>query len=135
MREIGFDVRIDMMETAAYVKAKREGDFEIMTSPKSMRPDPDGNLYAVFHCSASQNWPKLCDPQLDALLEKQRTITNVADRKKVIHDILRYINEKAFMLNPYHGTNYAYWQPYVKGYYPHEYWGYGLKLMDAWLDK
>jgi len=135
LKAIGFDVELKILPTAAHVDARLKGEFEIMTYPRTIRGDPGLNLYAIAHSKGSQNWSRISDPHLDRLLEKQRLIVDLEERKKIVHEALRYINENALEINIYYSQDWVYWQPWVKGYYPHLYWGLGLKLMDTWLDK
>ncbi|MSQ09403.1 MAG: ABC transporter substrate-binding protein [Dehalococcoidia bacterium] len=136
LKAAGFDPKLDTVENAVAFDRKRKAEFHLHIFGGSFRPDPDGNIYATFKCGSSLNYSKACDPQLDPLLEKQRSITDVTERKKAVHDALRMINERAIgFLQPYSDHTAYYWRPYVKGYYPHMYWGFGLKTLETWLDK
>lgn len=136
LKAAGFEPKLDTVENAVAFDRKRKAEFHLHIFGGSFRPDPDGNIYATFKCGSSLNYSKACDPQLDPLLEKQRSITDVAERKKVVHEALRMINERALgFLQPYSDYTAYYWRPYVKGYYPHMYWGFGLKTLETWLDK
>ena len=107
----------------------------LYTSGKSQEIEPDGNLYPVYHTGGSLNYSSISDPKLDRMLEQQRGTTNVAERQKQIQEIVRYIAAEGLSLNPVSGQRYMYWQNYVNGFYPHLFWGYGIKLMQTWMAK
>jgi ABC-type transport system substrate-binding protein len=135
MRAIGFDAKIQVVDFAEIITRRRANDFVMFISGKSQEIDPDGNLLPVYHSKGELNYSKISDAQLDQMLAKQRTILDVAERKKVIQDITRRIADQAFSLNPVMDERNIYWRPYVKGYHPHFYWGFGQKFMETWLDK
>ena len=136
MQEAGFDIKLTPIDSAAGLDRKRKGQFQLYGFRKSMRPDPDGNLYAVYHTGQSLNYSQVADPALDILLEKQRVQTDLTQRKQSIQEILRYLNQDVVgALQPFVGNQYFFWSPDVKGYYPHVEWGHGLKLLNTWLDR
>ncbi len=135
MKEIGFDVKMTIVEWAEIIQRRRSGEYQIFVNGKSQEIDPDGNLSTVYGSKGDVNYSRINDPQLDAMLDKQRTILDGAERKKAIQDIVRRIADQAYALNPVADQRVIYWQPYLKGYYPHMYWGWGQKFLTAWLDK
>lgn len=135
MRGIGFDVKIQIVDFAEIITRRRANDFVMFISGKSQEIDPDGNLVPVYHSKGELNYSKINDAQLDTMLLRQRTLLDVPERKKVIQDITRRIADQAFSLNPIMDDRHIYWRPYVKGYNPHFYWGFGQKFVETWLDK
>jgi len=135
LKAIGFDAKIAIVEWAEMINRRRAGEYQLYTSGKSQENDPDGNLLPVYHSKGDVNYSRIRDDQLDAMLEKQRTLLDPGERKKAIQDIVRRIADQTFALNPVASQRVFYQQPYVKGYHPHVYWGYGQKFMETWLDK
>jgi len=135
LRAIGFDAKIQVVEWAEIISRRRANDFVMFTSGKSQEIDSDGNLLPVYHSRGELNYSKINDPQLDQMLLRQRTLLDVSERKKLIQDITRRIADQAFSLNPIMDDRQIYRRPYVKGYHPHFYWGFGQKFLETWLDK
>ena len=57
----------------------------------STRPEVDEYLYSFFHSKGSGNFMHLSDPQIDAGIDKARTILNEDERIKAYKDVQRYI--------------------------------------------
>lgn len=79
--EAGFDVSILASESASMVAANRRGDFDAAIVIWSGRPDPDGNIAIWLQCDGFVNWGKYCNPKLDELLAKARSVTGVEERQ------------------------------------------------------
>ena len=79
--EAGFDIKIQALSPASWVAAAKAGEYEAAIPIWSGRPDPDANLTPWTACTGFLNWGKWCDPEYDALLDKARQITDVAERK------------------------------------------------------
>ena len=79
--EAGFDVKINVMEFASSLQAEERGDFEGYLIAWSGRVDPDGNLYSFVRTGGALNNQKYSNPKMDELLDRARTITDVAQRR------------------------------------------------------
>ncbi|CDN57245.1 Extracellular solute-binding protein, family 5 middle family protein 21 (plasmid) [Neorhizobium galegae bv. officinalis bv. officinalis str. HAMBI 1141] len=71
--------------------------------------DYDNTAVAMYHTGEKWN-PYDSDPKMDELLAKQRTITNVAEREKVLQEIAHYAADRAlemplYNLNAIFGIN------------------------------
>ncbi len=86
-KDAGFDVKIRVTEFATSLNTAEKGDYDIYMLAWSGRTDPDGNLYSFVSCKGPLNYGKFCDPNIDALLDQSRTVTDPADRKKVFEQI------------------------------------------------
>jgi peptide/nickel transport system substrate-binding protein len=103
LNQVGFDVKLETMDIGslnARVKSENntaEGDgfFDMMGWAWF---DPD-ILYALFH---SPGWVDgFSDPELDAMLEEQREITDREERLAKIDEIQQYILQHAAMVPLY----------------------------------
>ena len=81
--EAGFDVKLTATEFASGLAATTRGDFEVFLIAWSGRVDPDGNLYSFLHTGAPLNEGKYSNPEVDALLEKAREVSDVPQRKEI----------------------------------------------------
>ena len=79
--ETGFDIKIEVMEAVTVTQRTQKGDFQAAIVVWSGRPDPDGNISIWHACNGFLNWGKYCDPKLDDLLQRARSITDFEPRK------------------------------------------------------
>jgi len=103
LNQVGFDVKLETMDIGslnARVKAENDsnegGGFFDMMGWAWFDPDI---LYALFH---SPGWVNgYSDPELDKMLEEQRTITDRDERLAKIDEIQKFILEHAAMVPLY----------------------------------
>jgi peptide/nickel transport system substrate-binding protein len=81
--EVGFDLKIRVTEFATSLNEAEKGNFQMYMLAWSGRTDPDGNIFSFASCKGPLNYGRYCDPALDALLEKARSTTAVAERKSL----------------------------------------------------
>ena len=84
--EAGFDVKLLKGEAVAQTDAATRGDYQANLSIWSGRPDPDGNLSIWMRCGAPLNWTGLCDPALDAALDRGAAASDPAVRAVAYRD-------------------------------------------------
>ena len=112
-RDAGFDVKIQSTEFATSLNMADKGDFDAYVLAWSGRADPDGNLYSFHGCKQPLNYAGYCSTETDELLNKSRTLANVAERKKVFEQIAaRVIKER----------------PVIYLYHVNQLWAYSAKL-------
>ena len=85
--EAGFDVRLTAAEYASALTAANRGDFEAFLTAWSGRVDLDGNLFGFLHSDGALNDSKYANPQVDALLEKARTVADIPARRALYADM------------------------------------------------
>ncbi len=81
--EAGFELKINVMEFAASLDAELRGDFQLYMLAWSGRVDADGNMSQFFRTGGSENHSKYSSPEVDALLDQARGITDVAARREI----------------------------------------------------
>ncbi len=112
-RDAGFDVKIQSTEFATSLNMADKGDFDAYVLAWSGRADPDGNLFSFHGCTQPLNYAGYCSTETDELLNKSRTLANVAERKKVFEQIAaRVIKER----------------PVIYLYHVNQLWAYSAKL-------
>ncbi len=79
--EAGFDLQLQTAEFATLLSQSQAGNFQITMVAWSGRVDPDGNIHQFVTCKAGLNDMKYCNPELDALLNGARSVTDPAERK------------------------------------------------------
>ena len=97
--EAGFDIKLRQMEANAAVAAGQHGDFQLIDGIWSGRPDPDGNISIWVASDGFLNWGHYNNPNLDALLNKARSITDVSERQTLYRQISDiYLDEVPFIV-------------------------------------
>ncbi|OPA83737.1 ABC transporter substrate-binding protein [Pseudomonas fluorescens] len=89
--EAGFKVNLVATEYATLLSEQQSGNFQVGMSAWSGRPDPDGDIYQFVACKGGQNDGHFCDPKLDALLDKARTVNDLAQRQALYFEALRLL--------------------------------------------
>ena len=87
--EAGFELKINAMEFASSLQAANRGEFETYLLGWSGRTDPDGNIWTFIHTGAPQNDGRYSNPQVDALLNQQRQVNGVAERRALLEQMWR----------------------------------------------
>jgi peptide/nickel transport system substrate-binding protein len=78
--EAGFDVKLEVTESASLLGRLKSGDYQLALLIWSGRPDPDANIAMWVACDGFINWGQYCDPALDQILRRARATTDVAER-------------------------------------------------------
>jgi peptide/nickel transport system substrate-binding protein len=100
--EGGFDITLRQMEANAATAAEVAGDFQLTDGIWSGRADPDGNLSILLASDGFANWGKYNNPEMDALLGKARSTTDVAQRRVFYKQIMTITNEDMPLIVLYH---------------------------------
>ncbi len=101
-RDAGFDVKIQSTEFATSLNMADKGDFDAYVLAWSGRADPDGNLYSFHGCKQPLNYAGYCSTETDELLNKSRSLANVAERKKVFEQIAARVIKERPVIYLYH---------------------------------
>jgi peptide/nickel transport system substrate-binding protein len=64
----------------------------------SSRSEVDEYLFSFFHSKGAGNFMHVSDPQIDAGIDKARTVLNDDDRLKAYKDVQRYIASKVYVM-------------------------------------
>ncbi len=77
----GFEIELANKEIGAFVQDWRNSDFDLFASANGGNPDPDGYFYRTFYGGGSTNVFKYNDAEINGLLDKGRTSTDMAARQ------------------------------------------------------
>ncbi|MBI3506168.1 MAG: hypothetical protein HY059_15125 [Proteobacteria bacterium] len=80
-KEAGIDIRLRTLDPAVARQRVQNGDFEATLVDRPGRPDPDGELYAQFHCRGAQNDSGYCDRTVDDALDRARAAVDPDARR------------------------------------------------------
>jgi peptide/nickel transport system substrate-binding protein len=104
--EAGFKVELVATEYATLLSEQQAGDFQIGMSAWSGRPDPDGDVHQFVTCKGGQNDGHFCDPELDELLNRARTVNDEGQRQALYFKALRLLADEV-------PTSYLYFDPRI----------------------
>jgi peptide/nickel transport system substrate-binding protein len=97
-RQVGLNVKQQVIEGAAYYTPLRKGEFDVaMDFQCGYIVEPDLDMYKFLSVSRNPaNYGRYNDPVLDELYDKQSSATNVAERKKLVRAFeKRLLDEEA----------------------------------------
>ena len=136
LKEIWIDAELETVETASWVPKQMRKDFTVALSLSgSAVDDPDNQFYENYSCRSPRNYTG-CNPEIDALIDKQSAEPDPVKRKELVWQIERKLIDDAVRPIIFFMRQGTCWQPEVKG----------LTLMDnsifnnwrmedVWLDK
>ncbi len=78
--------------------------------------EPDEWLFSYFHSKSVNSHTNVKDPQLDAMIDKERATVNEADRLKAVLDIQRYVADKMYQLSTVGPNQMVLINPRIQGY-------------------
>jgi peptide/nickel transport system substrate-binding protein len=113
VKEAGFDVKIQSTEFATSLNMADKGEFDAYVLAWSGRADPDGNIYSFDACKQPLNYAGYCKQEIDDLLTKSRTASDLAERKKAYDQIANVVLKD---------------RPIVYLFHRHWLWAYNNKL-------
>ncbi len=97
----------------------RQGFYDkdmVLFAAISSYTDADEFLFSYFHSKSTSNEERLKDPQLDAMIDKERMLVNEDERLKAVQDIERYLAAQMYNVPTVGGYAYAAVQSRVQNY-------------------
>lgn len=118
LAEAGITVKIQLVDASTLIANGNAKNFDMISFQWSGRPDPDGNIYQFFKTTqgTSFNWSGISNPQLDALLDRSREVSNPAERKKIFGEVTRILQDELPMVFIVHPIEPKAFRPTVQGY-------------------
>jgi peptide/nickel transport system substrate-binding protein len=136
LSKVGIKVELKPQEYGDYISTTYLGKFDkLAMGPITPFLDVDDYLYGAFYPDQPNNRGHINDPELNAMLIAQRREMNPEQRKRIVHDIQRYLADKAYYVYIPTGLSYQVHQPHLKGFTPKMGQTMVHKLIAAWLDK
>lgn len=85
-----------VFENIAQINRMARGEFEVAgPSVRGGYIDPDPVFQQISRTNGANNFGKWSDPKADELIDKQRTLFDVRERKAVVRELLLYLIEHA----------------------------------------
>jgi peptide/nickel transport system substrate-binding protein len=92
--EAGFNVSLVATEYATMLNEQQAGNFQMGMSAWSGRPDPDGDVHQFVTCKGNQNDGRYCNPALDELLNKARTVNDQTQRQALYRQAMTILADE-----------------------------------------
>lgn len=132
----GIQVNLQKLDYAAWTPRLLQKDYQFTVTGNGYRDNPDEYLYALFYTGASRNDTGYSNPELDKLLEQQRTTTEESARREIIVEIQRRLLDSEVPNSwLYAETLYEVLQKKLRGYtitYAHN---RAHQFTDVWLEQ
>jgi peptide/nickel transport system substrate-binding protein len=136
LSKVGIKVELKPQEYGDYISTTYLGKFDkLAMGPITPFLDVDDWLYGAFYPGQPNNRGHVDDPALHDLLIAQRRELDIEKRQRLVHDIQRYLADKAYYVYVPIGLNYYTHQPHLKGTAPKAAFTLVHRLIVAWLDK
>ena len=118
LAEAGITVNVVTVDGARQLADGNGKTYQMTNYAWSGRPDPDGNVYQFFHTTpgVSLNWSGISNPQMDALLEQTRQVTDHTERKTLYSQIIQMLREDAPVAFEIHPIEPKALSPKLQGY-------------------
>jgi peptide/nickel transport system substrate-binding protein len=137
LKEIYIDGDLDIVDTPNWYPKVARKDYTIgVAVSENGLDDPDQQFYENYVCGADRNYTGYCNPEVDALIDKQSAETDVEKRKRLVWDIERRLVEDGARPAIFHPRSNTCWYPQVKGLNVVINSIYnGWRMEEVWLDK
>jgi peptide/nickel transport system substrate-binding protein len=137
LKEVYVDGVLDAVDTTAWYPKVMRKDYTVgLTVSENGLDDPDQQFYENYVCGADRNYTGYCNPEVDALVDRQSMEPDIDRRKQLVWEIERKLAEDVARPSIFYPVSGACWQPYFKGHTMMINGNYnGWRLEDAWLDK
>jgi peptide/nickel transport system substrate-binding protein len=136
MKEIWIDGELETVETANWFPKVTRKDYQIgVNVTGSGVDDPDQQFFENYSCRSARNYTGYCNPELDKLFDQQSELVDQSERKKLVWEIDKKLQEDVARPIVYHTRLATCMQPNVKGVMIMVNSQFnGWRLEDVWLD-
>jgi peptide/nickel transport system substrate-binding protein len=137
LKEIWIDGQLDLVETANWNPKVTRKDFMIgLENTGSAVDDPDQQFFENYSCRSDRNFTGYCNPELEKLCAQQSAEHDADQRRRLVWEIDRKLQEDAARPILFHTRGATCWQPQVKGLTTMVNSIYnGWRMEDTWLEK
>ena len=137
LKTIYIDGELEPVESSAWFAKIARGDYAIgLNLTGNGIDDPDQAFYENYGCGSERNYTHYCNKDLQALFDKQSQMTDVEQRKKLVWEIDKKLQEDVARPILMHARSGTCWKPFVKNMTIMNNSAYnGYRYEDVWLDK
>ena len=137
LKEINIDGELEMIDTTNWYPKVLRKDFTVgMIVSENGLDDPDQSLYENYACGAERNYGGYCNPEVDALIDRQSIEADTEKRRRLVWEIESKLAQDDARPVLYHPRGAVCNQHWVKGMTQMVNGIYnGSRFEDVWLDK
>lgn len=119
LAEVSVQMTIEPMESGAwFMDVLQAQNYEFNLMPTTIAYLDCDERYALFHSGEPQNNFGVADPELDRAFEINRTSTDIEERRQASYDIIRIMDEKAYVIPLYGNMRAIAYNPGLQGVEP-----------------
>ena len=115
LKAAGFDIKLEIMERAAFRKAFSEGDYEAVVETGSDW-DPTEYWFNTLLSTGSENKAPINDKELDGLIEANIQAVDTAKQKQTAQALQRLLLDKLYLIPTITYSSFTAFQPYLHGW-------------------
>lgn len=138
LKQVGINVSLNGQDyISQYIGKTFVGDFEGMSvGPQSALFEADEYVFTMFHSTSRRNHSQVKDPEMDRLIDAERTEPDPEKRIELIHDITRLNGEQMYCVPMTVETRVSTYQPEIRGIAYGSSYGAGTETMAGlWIKK
>jgi len=137
LKKVYIEGELDVLDTTQWYARLARKDYVIAANGMGVSvDDPDGNIVENYACGSERNYSQYCNADVEKLLAAQSSEMDKDKRKKIVWDIERILAEDVARPTLQFSVAGNCWQPYVRGYVPHDNSQYNyVGFEQVWLDK
>jgi peptide/nickel transport system substrate-binding protein len=114
--DAGIQIGLRPMEFASALTEQDNGTYEAFLIGWSGRSDPDANIHQFQTCKGSLNVTLACTPEIDALLNKAREVSDVRERQALYREAIVKFNARRNIIYLNHLTYIVAFKKGISGY-------------------
>jgi peptide/nickel transport system substrate-binding protein len=142
LKEIGINIKIDLVDFGTYVARQRAGEYALLFGGTSLDPDPAMAYAQDLVCGDPRkrtvNIEGYCDKEMDVLLKKAATELNPKQRRLLFKQVVKKVTEDVPFIPVGYVPRFFTVRDYVKGFTSNSEgefrpWSGGMNY--AWIDK
>ncbi|MCC6178543.1 MAG: hypothetical protein IT305_24835 [Chloroflexi bacterium] len=133
LKEIGINLKVEQMEWGTLVKAITTKDYDIHSNGNSFFPDPDSYFYLKYHSKGAQNFSSWENAKYDGIIDKARTLSDQAERKKLYDEAAGILMDEAPLIWWFTENNIEAVANSIKGY-SQSFTGRRIFLKKTWVE-
>jgi peptide/nickel transport system substrate-binding protein len=135
LKSVGIEGEIDARETVAYLDLLRGRNFQITASSSALAlDDPDQVFSQHYLCQGTENFPQICDAEVERLFNEQQREVDFERRRELVWEMQRRLwdlNGKVIINWSIRRT--PYWRE-VKGFAMGASNYQGMRLEEVWKE-
>lgn len=137
LKHVHIEGELEVLDSSIWYTRMARKDYQVGLNVTGVAiDDPDVNFYENYGCGSERNYTQYCNKDLEALFHKQSAMTDVEERRRLVREIDRQLQEDGARPVFYHSRQATCWQPYVKQMLMNNNSQYNhWRFESVWLDK